>query len=240
MIRSMPVVAVTLRGLLDRRRFWLMVLLAAVPVLIMLIASLFSDTNMSERRFDQLIIRTVLPLVALVFGTGALGSELEDGTIVFLLTKPIRRWRIALAKGTVAAGLTAALIVPAMLLTGLIATSQQSSMAGPTVAYAVAVAVGGAAYALAFMALSSFTSRALAVGLGYVLLWEGVLSGLFEGTRLFSIRQATLGLAAELQGVDRADTLDGTSSAVLLSLVIVGSLLLTSWRLSRYQLSGGD
>ncbi len=238
MIRSMPVVAVTLRGLLDRRRFWLMVLLAAVPVLIMLVATLFSDTTMNERRFDQLIIRTVLPLIALVFGTGALGSELEDGTIVFLLTKPIRRWRIALAKGTVAAGLTAALIVPAMLLTGLIATSQQSSMAGPTVAYAVAV--GGAAYALAFMALSSFTSRALAVGLGYVLLWEGVLSGLFEGTRLFSIRQATLGLAAELQGVDRADTLDGTSSAVLLTLVIVGSLLLTSWRLSRYQLSGGD
>ncbi len=240
MIRSMPVVAVTLRGLLDRRRFWLMVLLAAVPVLIMLIASLFSDTIMNEQRFDQLIIRTVLPLVALVFGTGALGSELEDGTIVFLLTKPIRRWRIALAKGTVAAGLTAALIVPAMLLTGLIATSQQSSMAGPTVAYAVAVAVGGSAYALAFMTLSSFTSRALAVGLGYVLLWEGVLSGLFEGTRLFSIRQATLGLAAELQGVDRADTLDGTSSAVLLTVVIVGSLLLTSWRLSRYQLSGGD
>jgi len=240
MIRSMPVVAVTLRGLLDRRRFWLMVLLAAVPVLIMLIASLFSDTIMNEQRFDQLIISIVLPLVALVFGTGALGSELEDGTIVFLLTKPIRRWRIALAKGTVAAGLTAALIVPATLLTGLIATSQQGSMAGPTVAFAMAAAVGGSAYALAFMTLSSFTSRALAVGLGYVLLWEGVLSGLLEGTRLFSIRQATLGLAAELQGVDRADTLDGTSSAVLLTIVIAGSLLLTSWRLSRYQLSGGD
>jgi ABC-2 type transport system permease protein len=108
------------------------------------------------------------------------------------------------------------------------------------VAYTVAAGVGGAAYALAFMALSSFTSRALAIGLAYVFLWEGVLSGLFDGTRLFSIRQATLGLAAELQGTTYAGTLDGTSSAVLLTVVIVGSLLLASWRLSRYQLRGGD
>ena len=75
----------------------------------------------AERIFDQLIVRTVLPLIALVFGTAALGTELEDGTIVFLLTKPVRRFRIVLAKGVVAAGLTAALIVPATVLTGLVA-----------------------------------------------------------------------------------------------------------------------
>ena len=137
----------------------------------------------AERIFDQLIVRTVLPLIALVFGTAALGTELEDGTIVFLLTKPIRRFRIVLAKGVVAAGLTAALIVPATVLTGLVATSQQASLVSSTVAYAIAAAVGGTAYALGFLALSSFTSRALAIGLGYVLLWEGVLSGLFEGTQ---------------------------------------------------------
>jgi len=93
----------------------------------------------------------------------------------------------------------------------------------------------------AFLALSSFTSRALAVGLGYVLLWEGVLAGLFEGTRAFSIRQATLGLAALLQGgADRADTLGSTTSAVVLGAVILGSLGFAGWRLSRYQIKGGD
>lgn len=240
MIGRMPVAAVTLRGLLDQRRFWLMVGLAAVPVAIIMVATAFSDTDMHPGRFDQLVIRTVLPLIALVFGTGAMGPELEDGTIVYLLTKPMRRFRIVLSKGMVAAGLTVSLIVPAMLLTGLIATTRQPDMAGPTVAYTVAAAVGASAYALAFMTLSSFTSRALAVGLGYVLLWEGVLSGLFEGTRLYSIRQATLGLAEQLQGGDRVDTIDGTASVVVLAVVIGGSLLLGSWRLSRYQMRGGD
>lgn len=240
MIRTAPIAAVTLRSLLDRRRSWLMVGLAALPVLVMFIATVLGDSTMNERRFDQLVIRFVLPLVALVFGTGALGSELDDGTIVYLLTKPIRRFRIVLAKGAVAAGLTAALLVPATLLTGLLATVQDDSMAGPTIAYAIAAGIGGTAYALAFMALSSFTSRALAIGLAYVFIWEGILSGLFDGTRLFSIRQATLGLAAELQGATFADTLDGTTSAIMLTLFIAGSLLLASWRLSRYELRGGD
>jgi len=241
MIRAMPIMALTLRSLVDRRRFWLMVLLAAVPVLMAVVGAVFGGDLFSRRIFDQLIVRTVLPLIALVFGTAALGSELDDGTIVFLLTKPIRRARIVLAKGAVAAGLTAALIVPATVLTGLVATSQQASLASSTTAFAIAAAVGGTAYALGFLALSSFTSRALAIGLGYVLLWEGVLSGLFEGTRVFSVRQAMTGLAAMLQGNEGVrDTLDGTTSIVILGTVIVGSLALASWRLSRYQLRGGD
>jgi ABC-2 type transport system permease protein len=241
MIRAMPIVALTLRSLVDRRRFWLMVLLAAVPVLMAIVGSVFGGDVFSRRIFDQLIVRTVLPLIALVFGTAALGTELEDGTIIFLLTKPIRRFRIVLAKGVVAAGLTAALIVPATVLTGLVAASQQASLVSSTVAYAIAAAVGGTAYALGFLALSSFTSRALAIGLGYVLLWEGVLSGLFEGTQVFSVRQATLGLAEMLQGgEDAGQTIGGVTSVVVLGAVILGSLALATWRLSRYQLRGGD
>jgi ABC-2 type transport system permease protein len=242
MIRAMPIAAITLRSLLDRRRFWLMVLLAAAPVLMTLVITFYSYQTIGEPIFRQLIVRTVLPLVALVFGTAALGTELEDGTIVFLLTKPIRRARIVIAKAVVAAGLTAALMVPATLLTGIVASTRESGMTEATLAFGIAVAAGGSAYALGFMALSTFTTRALAVGLAYVLIWEGVLSGLFEGTRVFSVRQATLGLAAMLQGQDpqALDGIDGVTSIVVLSAVIVGSLALSTWRLARYQLRSTD
>ena len=240
MIRRTPVAAITLRSLLDQRRFWLMVLLAAVPVLLVIIGRVLGDAQFSERVFDQLVVQTVLPLVALVFGTGALGSDLEDGTIVYLLAKPGHRFRIVLAKGLVGAGITAALVVPATLLTGAIVTTQEPDLAGTTVAYAAAVAVGGAAYALGFMALSSVTSRALAVGLGYVLLWEGILAGLLPGTQTFSVRQATLGLADMLGASGLDDPLDPTTSVLVLGVVIVGSLLLATWRMSRYQIRGGD
>jgi ABC-2 type transport system permease protein len=239
MIGRMPVVAITLRSLLDRRRFWLMLLLAAVPVAITLVGRVLGDVTFSQTVFDRLIIQTVLPLIALVFGTGALGAELEDGTIVYLLAKPGRRFRIVLAKGMVAAGLTVALVLPATLLTGLIVATDEPDIMVPTVAYGLAAVAGGTAYALGFLTLSSLTSRALSIGLGYVLLWEGVLAGLLPGTQTFSIRQATLGLADALQGVD-GETIDAGTSVTVLIVVILGALALGSWRMSRYQLRGGD
>jgi ABC-2 type transport system permease protein len=199
-----------------------------------------SDVAFTETIFDRMIIQTVLPLVALVFGTGALGSELEDGTIVYLLAKPPRRFRIVVAKGAVAAGLTAALIMPATLLTGLIVATQDPDILGATLAFAVAAGVGGAAYALGFMTLSSLTSRALAAGLAYVLIWEGILTEFLPGTQTFSVRQATLGLADALQGGSSSDALDANTSIVVLAVVIVGALLIGGWRMARYQLRGGD
>ena len=240
MIRTAPVVAITLRSLLDQRRFWLMVLLAAVPVLLTLIGTMLGESDLSEEVLDSLVVQTVLPLIALIFGTGALGSELEDGTIVYLLAKPGHRARIVMAKGLVAAGVTAALVVPATLLTGVILASSDADVVETTIAYAIAVAVGGSAYALGFMALSSITSRALSIGLGYVLLWEGILAGLLPGTQTFSVRQATLGLADMLGAQGIEDPLPATTSVVVLSAIIVGSLVLATWRMSRYQLRGGD
>jgi ABC-2 type transport system permease protein len=243
MIRRLPIVALTLRGLLDRRRFWVMVLLAAVPVLIALVGRAFGEGITSTDVFDPLIVSTVLPLVALVFGTASLGSEMDDGTIVFLLAKPIRRLSIALGKGVTATALTIALVVPATILTGVIVGSGSPDFERATLAYAVAVAVGAAAYTLAFVALSAFTSRALAIGLAYILLWEGVLAGLFEGTRTFSIRQATVGLAerlGEALGDAPALTGTGTTGNVVLVAVIVGAVAVATWRLSRFQLTGGD
>jgi ABC-2 type transport system permease protein len=108
------------------------------------------------------------------------------------------------------------------------------------VGFAVACLVGGSAYAVAFLALSVFTTRAFLVGLAYVLIWEGVLAGLLEGTKFLSIRQATLGLAAAL-GVDvPGEPLTPVICVLVLTIVLVGGLLLASWRLARFEIRGGD
>ena len=241
MMHRMPLVALSLRGMLDRRRTWLMVLLAAMPVLTALAVVVAGGPRFSVTIFDNLVIRTVMPLIALVFGSAALGSDLEDGTIVYLLTKPVRRLRIYAAKGFVAAGLASGLVVVATLATGIVASAVRPDLATLAIGYAMAAAVGATAYALAFITLSMFTTRALALGLGYVLLWEGILSGLLEGTRVLSIRQATLGLATEITGTSvRGAALDGSASIFILVMSIVGAIAIGTWRLSRFQLRGGD
>ncbi len=234
-------VAVTLRGLLGRRRTLLMVLLACLPILVGLLIRLGGGRNDAPEILDALVIRTVLPLIALVFGTAAIGSEIEDGTAVYLLAKPIARWRIALAKLGVAAGLTAALVVPPIVLTGLLVEGFGGESLATAVGFALAAIAGGTAYAVAFSALGVITSRALVVGLGYTLLWEGVLAGLLDGTRFLSIRQGTLGVAAALTGEDIGNNVLGPAiSALILGVVLVGGFLLTTRALMRFQIRSAD
>ncbi len=240
MIAQFPIAAVTLRGLLGRRRSVLMLLLVAVPVLVALLIRIAGSSSDPDEILDPMIVRTVLPLVALVFGTAALGSELDDGTAVFLMVKPVPRWRILGAKLLVAAGLTVALVMPATVLTGVLAGGLRGESLGDTFAFGLATLAGGAAYAAAFVALSAFTSRALILGLGYTLIWEGVLAGLLESTRFLSIRQATLGIAAELSGDRSSELLDLPTSVAIIVVVLVGSVVLGSLRLRRWEVRGGD
>jgi len=234
-------VTVTLRGLLGRRRVVLMVVLAALPVLVGLLIRLGGGRSDAPEILDSLVIRTVLPLIALVIGTSTIGSEIEDGTAVFLLAKPIARWRVALAKLTVAAGLTAALTVPPILVTGLLVGGFGGASVATALGFALAAIAGGTAYAVAFVALGVVTTRALVVGLGYTLLWEGVLAGLLDGTRFLSIRQATLGVAAGLTREDAGvDVLEPVVATAILVVVIVGGFLLTARALARFQVRSAD
>jgi ABC-2 type transport system permease protein len=233
-----PIVEVTVRGLLGRRRIFLLVLLAALPVLIGLLIRVAGGRPDADRVLDTLVVRFVMPLVALIVGTTVIGSEIDDGTAVFLMVKPIARWRIVLSKALVAAGLTAVLIVPAVILTSVLLS--RTDLATTLEAFTIACFFGGTAYAIAFLALSVFTSRAFLIGLAYVLIWEGVLASILEGTKFLSIRQATLGIAAAL-GVDTpGEPLAQTVSAAVLAFVIAGGFMIASWRLSRFEVRGGD
>ncbi len=232
---------VTLRGLLGRRRMILMLLLVALPVLVGLLIRIAGGGNDTAAILDALVIRTVLPLVALIIGTAAIGSEIEDGTAVFLLVKPIPRWRIALAKLIVAAGLTAVLVIPPIILTGILVSGVGGESLGITFGYALAALAGCTAYACAFTALGALTSRALIIGLAYVLLWEGVLAGLLEGTKFLSIRQATLGLAAAWTGQDTGETaLAPATAGLVIVIVIIGSFAITTRALARFQIRSAD
>lgn len=231
----------TLRGLLGRRRMILLLLLAGLPVLVALLIRIGGGRADATGILDTLGIRTILPLVALVVGTASIGSEIEDGTLLYQLIKPIPRWQTALAKVAVAVGVTVVLAVPPLIMTGLLTAGIGPASLGVTLGFALAAMAGGAAYAVAFTALGALTTRALIAGLAYTLLWEGVLAGLLEGTRFLSIRQATLGIAAVLTGREvGVDPLDPAVSGVMIGLVLVLGFLLTVAALRRFQLRAGD
>ena len=232
---------VTLRALLGRRRALLVGLLAALPVAVAVLIRIAGGRSDIVEILDTLVVRTTLPLIALIVGTAAVGSEVEDGTLVYTLVKPVARWRVALAKILVAIGLTVVVLIPPILIAAILMAGLAGETLSSAAGFAVAATLGAAAYAAAFTTLGIVTSRALVVGLAYTLLWEGVLAGLLEGTRFLSIRQATLGIAAVLTGEDvGVDPLAPEASIAIIVVVLVGSFLIASRALGRFQMRTTD
>ena len=232
--------ALTLRSLLNRRRT---LLLALVGVLLVLATLLYrlggpSDAealNVTRQLLGDFGIGVLLPLVAVIVGTAVIGSELDDGTIVYLLAKPIPRLRIVVVKLVVAWLVVVLLVAPAIAVAGLIGHPD----AGLAIGYALAAAFGALEYTAAFLALSLVTSRALVIGLAYVVVWEGVVAGLFAGTRVLSIRQHALAVADALGGEAAAVAELGVAVAVAVGVIVV--LLATALavrRLERVELRG--
>jgi ABC-2 type transport system permease protein len=217
-----------------------MALAALVPVLVSALWMLTGQSDdpgtFATMIIDPWIITTLLPIVALVVGTSVLGSEIEDGTIVFLLAKPVSRWLIVVAKAFVASAASVALVVGATIIcwvVGLGPGAASTDIAG----IVAGVAFGAVIYSCVAVALSSVTGRALIVGLVYVFLWEGGLAGLLAGTRLFSVRQYVLGIAGVTSEIDRplGGALDAPAALALGLTVIAVATAIAIMRLRAYE-----
>ncbi|MDE2816308.1 MAG: ABC transporter permease subunit, partial [Chloroflexota bacterium] len=129
--------------------------------------------------------------------TAAFGNELEDKTLYFLVLKPVSRVSIVLAK------LLAVLVValPLVIASGVVASALVNAEAQQMGILAIALAAGVTAYASVFTLAGLLTPRALAYGLVYVLVWEGLLSTIVSGIGYLSVRGYTLAL---LHGMDES------------------------------------
>ena len=164
----------------------------------------------------------------------------DDGTAVHILTKPVPRWAIVLPKLVVAGGLTGVLLFPSTILAGLLIGGTTPNELGITFAFALAVLIGSFVYSAIFVALSAATSRGLVIGLGYSLLWEGLLSGALPGTQLFSVREYLRGIVSALAPPKTLESVVGGTGFVLAAVAIVVVTMLASIRLARYQIRAAD
>ena len=235
--------ALTLRQMIGRRRTLLMVLFALLPVAIAVIYRLGNeDTNQQDFTanvlLNGLIVTTLLPLSALIFGTAALGAEIEDGTSVYLLSKPVPRQHVIAAKLLAAWLVTAAIVLASTILTGAIALEGVEEQ-GILLAFVAATLLGSFVYTALFLLLSVVTSRALIGGLVYVFIWEGVVTELFSGTRIFSVRQYSLGVAdliADTSAATFEADLGGTGALVMMGIVSAVAITLAVRRLRSFEI----
>jgi ABC-2 type transport system permease protein len=238
------VARLTLRQLLGRRRVLLLLLLAALLLAVAVVYRLTGSEGQRAEIFTSRLLSdfglaTLMPLVALLLGTATLGAEIEDGTAIYLLAKPISRATILFTKLAIAAVGSVLLTALPIFLAGAITGAGLDN--GIALAFAVAAAVGSLIYCAIFVALSLVTGRALIFGLLYVLVWEGLLAGLFAGTRTFSVRQQSLAIADALTEAPArvlSAQLDLTTAIVIGGVLLVGATAVAIRRLRRFEIAG--
>ena len=232
------VAGISYRAVLGRRRIWLLLLLPLALIAMALLMRLTGRGNEATavELMQGLAISAMLPLVGAIVGTGVIGPEIDDGTILHLLSKPIPRPVIVFTKFVVAASL---LVLFGAVSTFLAAYIVVGSEAGIAAGFALGAAAGGIAYAAVFLLLGIVTKHAVTVGIVYAIVWEGLVGGLVPGARQLSIQQWAQSIAGQVS-TSSFFTVDVGLGFALPALVVVTVLavVLAGRRLRVFSLTG--
>lgn len=224
-----------LRHQLTRGRLVLFAAMAAVSTLIgWVISRAASDADRIDASVNAVSafgLGLVLPVVALVLGSAALGTWVDDETMVYVWLRPVARWRMAIA--AIAAAVTVAVPVTVVVL-GLLAVLGSGADPDVMTATVVSTALGALAYVSIFVALGLVIRRALLWGLVYVFIWEFFVARAGAGAARLSINSYASSLLAHYSDIEirLADRALSSSYIVLIGVSLV-AIALTTWRLHR-------
>lgn len=238
---NQTVARLTYRALLGRRRA---LLLCALPLLLLVVAGSVrgltgADDQVTAELLGGFAMATMVPLIGVVAGTGAIGPEIDDGSVVYLLAKPLKRSSIIFTKLIVAIFVTVVFSAVPTLVAGFILNGNSQQIA---VAYAVAAAVASVAYSAIFLLLGTVSRHAVVIGLVYALIWEALFGSMVPGARALSVQQWALALAQKVSdsGAGISSEVGVTTGVTLLLVATVGGTWYAARKLRTLTLAGEE
>lgn len=234
-----PTIArLALRALVGQRRG---LVLLALPLLLVVLAGVLRALGGGEVSPSRVLVEVglalVVPLVALLAANGVLGPEIDDGSVVYLLSTPVSRYVVALSKFLVAAGVAVVLSVAGLVAAGLAGGADGEWVLGTGVAGGVAALL----YTALFTALSAATRHGMIAGLLYALVLEALLARFLSGLRYISVSAVSQRIGEAVAEIDLpVGQMSLTYAVVAAAVLLVLGPLMAGWRLQRFQLRGDE
>jgi len=231
------VLRITLRATLGRKRALVFMLVPLVLILITVALKVVANSPVWPAEFLGVFgFSVVLPLTALIIGTSVLGAEIDDGSIVHLLATPVNRLSVVISKFIAAMLLTIMFGAIPEFLAAAIAKGFGDKL---TIGLLVGALIASVAYNALFVMLSILTTRAIAVGLLYLLVWEGLLGNLIGGVRVLSIGQYSVSVAESIAKTSALNAHLTFQTAIIMAVAVtVVTLGIAARRLSAFALKG--
>jgi ABC-2 type transport system permease protein len=224
------------RQLLTRGRALALALLGGILVLISFAvgrADLDNPVDDSVGLIDLVGFTLVVPIIALVFASAALGDPREDGTLVYLWLRPMDRGPIVLGAWLAAVTVALPLTLPPLVISAALLPGGSDLV----VATALATTVGVAAYCGLFVLLGLVVRNPVIWGVGYVLMWEGLIAQFGTAPARVAVRGYTRSILASMTDVDldlgELSVAAGVAGAVIIA---VAALFAASVRLNKMEI----
>jgi ABC-2 type transport system permease protein len=187
----------SLRQALPLRRTIILVLIQLIPALVYLLSTQNRTQAAALESFvavgASMLLGLAVPVVAIVLGAGALGTERRDETLSFIALRPIPRFALAGVKtiAAIVAGTAIGLVGALSLGLAHVAQYGNASLIG---GMALAVLITTALYTSVLVPLGFLTDRAVLMAMVYLFIFEGgVISAL---PALATISPWRIGLSA--------------------------------------------
>jgi len=243
MLINPAIAGLTFRQTLAKRRWMIVLLLAALPVVLAVVIRAYSaDAEDAATGIHEILmslsLTIIVPVIALVLASSGFGAEVDDGTVVYLLTKPISRAEIVATKVLVTSLVCVAFAALSTFVAGQAGMHGLANAGRHVLGFTVGAALGSLLYSVIFLALGLITRRGMLIGLVYIVIWEGVLSSLFPGTRSLSVKQYMFAVTDAIANTDTAThltTLVHSTAYQMSAIVAVAAFALCVHRLKNFQ-----
>jgi len=171
------------------RRTIFMALVLGGPVILALVTRIVDASGVAPLRVNGvrvggsaifgmmiwvLFLRFIVPVLGVFYGTALIADEVEDKTITYLFTRPIRRSAVLLGKYLAYIVCTTLVVLPSVVVVYFLVVPF-GAVAGTFVALAIdlgLLALGLAAYGALFALVGAIMKRPLVVGLIFAFGWE--------------------------------------------------------------------
>jgi ABC-type transport system involved in multi-copper enzyme maturation permease subunit len=189
MASAWRVFGLSIGEMLWSRRTIFMALVVGSPVLVALVARIVQSMGTAPLRVNGaqvdavsmfggmiwiLFLWFIVPVLGVFYGTSLIADEVDDKTITYLFTRPVRRGAIVVGKYISYLTCTTLVVLPSVMIVyflmvpvGRIASSFISLVIDLGV-----LGLGLAAYGALFALVGAALKRPLVVGLGFVFGWE--------------------------------------------------------------------
>lgn len=255
MAGAVRVFSLSLGEMLWSRRTIFLLLVTGAPVFLALVARIVQSSGIVPLRvngvavdgasiFGMMIwvffLRFIVPVLGVFYGTALVADEVEDRTITYLFTRPIRRGAVLVGKYLAYLVSTSLVVLPSVVLVFflLVPFNQVGRTFTAFAADLGLLALGLAAYGALFALVGAALKRPLVSGLVFVFGWEQVallVPGYFRRFTVAHYVQSLVphampsdgGLTSVLQSV-LADTPPAAVCLAVLAGIVAASLWLAA------------